>query len=91
LRYLLDTDTCIRYLNGESENIKTRLELLTPDDLVLCSVVKAELLYGAAKSTVGERTLARLNQFFSIFNSLPFEDRSAAAGRRLFRTRECCE
>jgi tRNA(fMet)-specific endonuclease VapC len=79
LSYLLDTNACIRYLNGESENIKARLELLTPDDLVLCSVVKAELLYGAAKSTVGERTLARLNQFFSIFNSLPFDDRSAAA------------
>jgi tRNA(fMet)-specific endonuclease VapC len=79
LSYLLDTNTCIRYLNGQSENVKQRLERLTPDEILLCSVVKAELLYGAAKGAVGERTLARLNRFFSLFNSLAFDDRSAAA------------
>lgn len=79
MRYLLDTNTCIRYLNRQSENIKARLEQLAPDDVVLCSVVKAELLYGAAKSIAGERTLARLNQFFRSFDSLAFDDRSAAA------------
>lgn len=77
MSYLLDTNTCIRYLNGQSENTKRRLERLRPDDVVLCSVVKAELLYGAAKSSVGERTLARLNRFFTPFSSLPFDDRSA--------------
>ena len=79
MSYLLDTNTCIRYLNGRSENIQARLRTLTPDNVVLCSVVKAELLYGAAKSNVGERTLTRLNQFFSAFSSLPFDDRSATA------------
>lgn len=78
MTYLLDTNTCIRLLNGQSENIKTRLEQLRPVDLVLCSVVKAELLFGAVKSTASERTLTRLNQFFSTFKSLPFDDRSAA-------------
>ncbi|MBV9269383.1 MAG: hypothetical protein JO061_24655 [Acidobacteriaceae bacterium] len=38
-------------------------------------VVKAELVYGAAKSNVGERTTARLNRFCGMFNSLPFDDR----------------
>ena len=75
---LLDTNTCIRYLNGQSVSVKTRLEQLSPDDVKLCSVVKAELLYGAAKSKAGERTLARLNRFFEAFISLPFDDRSAA-------------
>jgi tRNA(fMet)-specific endonuclease VapC len=78
LSYLLDTNTCIRYLNGQSESAKTRLEGLKPDEVVLCSVVKAELLYGAAKSTANERTFARLNRFFSLFESLPFDDHSAA-------------
>jgi tRNA(fMet)-specific endonuclease VapC len=77
LSYLLDTNTCIRYLNGQSANVKQRLERLRPDDVLLCSVVKAELVYGAAKSNVGERTTARLNQFCGMFNSLPFDDRSA--------------
>ena len=79
MSYLLDTNTCIRYLNGQSASIKTRLEQLRPDDVTLCSVVKAELLYGAAKSSIGERTFRHLNRFFSLFNSLPFDDRSAAA------------
>lgn len=78
MSFLLDTNTCIRYLNGQSENIKTRLEQLRPHDVVLCSVVKAELLYGATKSNAGERTLGRLNRFFKLFESLPFDDRSAA-------------
>jgi len=78
LSYLLDTNTCIRYLNGQSENVRARLERLTPDETVLCSVVKAELLYGGAKSTLGERSFARLNRFLSLFNSLAFDDRSAA-------------
>jgi tRNA(fMet)-specific endonuclease VapC len=77
LSYLLDTNTCIRYLNGQPESVKARLERLTPDEVIVCSVVKAELLYGATKSTVSERTFSRLSRFFSLFNSLAFDDRSA--------------
>jgi tRNA(fMet)-specific endonuclease VapC len=79
LIYLLDTSTCIRYLNGQSTPTKVRLEQLQPRDVNLCSVVKPELLYGAAKSTIRERTLARLKRFFDAFTSLPFDDRSAEA------------
>ena len=79
MSYLLDTNSCIRYLNGQSESIKARLERLSPRDITPCSVIKAELLYGAAKSSVRERTLTRLNRFFTEFESLSFDDRSAAA------------
>jgi tRNA(fMet)-specific endonuclease VapC len=79
LTYLLDTNTCIRYLNGQSANIKLRMEQLRPADITLCSIVKAELLYGAAKSSSGERAFERLNRFFSLFDSLSFDDRSASA------------
>lgn len=47
MTYLLDTNTCINYLNGRSEAIRRRLESQRSQDLALCSVVKAELLYGA--------------------------------------------
>jgi predicted nucleic acid-binding protein len=30
MTYLLDTNTCIKYLNGKSENIRQRLEALQP-------------------------------------------------------------
>jgi tRNA(fMet)-specific endonuclease VapC len=45
----------------------------------LCSVVKAELIYGAVKSARPQRNLSRLNPFFSRFASFPFDDAAAAA------------
>jgi tRNA(fMet)-specific endonuclease VapC len=70
----LDTNTCIRYLNGRSPQVKSRLQSLRPEDIVLCSVVKAELSYGAARSREPERTMARIAEFEASFASLPFDD-----------------
>jgi len=77
--YLLDTNTCIRFLNGTSEPIRHRIEILAARDIALCSVVKAELVYGALKSERPERNLSRLQLFFSRFVSLPFDDAAAEA------------
>jgi tRNA(fMet)-specific endonuclease VapC len=77
LTYLLDTNTCIRYLNGRSPQVRSHLESVVPADVALCSVVKAELYYGAARSREPERTLARIARFLSPFRSLPFDDFSA--------------
>jgi tRNA(fMet)-specific endonuclease VapC len=74
LTYLLDTNTCIRYLNGRSPQVRSHLESVIPADVVVCSVVKAELYYGAARSRDPERTLARMETFLSPFRSLPFDD-----------------
>jgi tRNA(fMet)-specific endonuclease VapC len=43
----------------------------------LCSVVKAELLFGAAKSRASQQTRSRLDRFLQPFESLPFDDRAA--------------
>jgi tRNA(fMet)-specific endonuclease VapC len=77
MTYLLDTNTCIRYLNGKSESIRQSLESKRPDDIALCSVVKAELFYGAMKSANPEKNLAKQQQFASPFVSLPFDDKAA--------------
>ncbi len=50
MKYLLDTNVCIRYLNGRSVNVRDKIKLLNPDDIVLCSVLKSELYFGAWKS-----------------------------------------
>ena len=42
-------------------------------------MVKAELLYGAARSQQPERNQAQLQRFFSGFPSLSFDDQAAAA------------
>ena len=77
MSYLLDTNVCIRYLNGQSSAVKTRLQATDPSAVLLCSVVRAELLFGVAKSRASERTRARLDRFLHPFESLPFDDRAA--------------
>jgi len=39
--YLLDTNACIKFLNGSSEAILYKLELTNPNDVALCSIAKA--------------------------------------------------
>ncbi len=75
--YLLDTNTCIRYLNGRSDRIRRRLEATRPQDIVVCSAVKAELFYGAMKSHNPVITLAKQRRFLQRFVSLPFDDYAA--------------
>lgn len=77
MTYLLNTNTCIRYLNGQSERVRRRLESTHPQDIVLCSVVKAELFYGVEKSAKRERNRERLQRFSGHFISLPFDDKAA--------------
>lgn len=48
-----------------------------PSEIVLCSIVKAELLYGARHSRRVEDNLRLLNHFFTPLASLPFDDRCA--------------
>lgn len=79
MTYLLDANSCIKLLNGRSENVRRRLESERPEDIVLCSVVKAELLFGAFKSVRLTENLDRLRPFFGRFSSLPFDDKAAEA------------
>ena len=83
MKYLLDTNTCIRYLNGRSENIRKSITLMNPQDILLCSVVKAELFYGSMKSLYPEKNLARQKKFVDQFLSLPFDDNAAASYSRI--------
>ena len=75
--FLLDTNTCIKFINGSSSSVRANFQRHNPTDLALCSVVKAELFYGVAKSRRKEHNLGRLNEFFAMFSSLPFDDRAA--------------
>ena len=74
---LLDTNVCIAYLNGSDPAVRDRLLSHSPDELALCSVVKAELLYGARNSTRVESNLQKLERFFEPFTSFAFGDGAA--------------
>jgi len=77
--FLLDTNAWIVYLKSAESPIRARLEKLTPADILLCSVVKAELLHGAQKYGNRERRLKILSETFAPYASLPFDDTAAAA------------
>jgi tRNA(fMet)-specific endonuclease VapC len=76
MTYLLDTNVCIAYLNGRSSNVVQRLGNVSPSEIAVCSVVKAELFFGAMRSRNAAETLARQRVFLDQFISLPFDDRS---------------
>lgn len=77
MRYLLDTNVCVMYLNGRSTSVRDRLHSTALEKMAVCSVVKAELFYGAMRSNNLARTLARQQVFLASFASLPFDDDAA--------------
>lgn len=78
--YLLDTNACVGHLRSAGQSsISDRLRGLAPGDVTICSVVKAELVYGAYRSRNAQKNLAQVRQFFGGFLSLPFDDRAADA------------
>ena len=83
MKYLLDTNTCIRYLNGRSESIANRLHQLQEGEAGVCSVVKAEMLFGAMRSHRIEQTMNEQQAFFALFESLAFDDAAATQYARV--------
>ena len=72
--YLLDTNVCVRILNGSSSALVDRMRERAPSEIRLCSTVKEELLFGARRSSRVEENLRLLQRFFDTFISLPFDD-----------------
>jgi tRNA(fMet)-specific endonuclease VapC len=77
MNYLLDTNVCVVYLKGKKLNLKQRLEAVPVSEIVVCSIVKAELCFGAMKSANPERNFALQQAFLAQFASLPFDDLAA--------------
>ena len=76
MKYLLDTNTCIRYLNGRSPSVFKKLDSLPETDICVCSIVKLELRYGALRSNAIKKNLAQQGKFLDRFVSLPFDDKA---------------
>lgn len=74
---LLDTDICIHLLNGREPALLDRFRTHTPTELALCSVVRAELLWGARRSQRVDANLARIRAFAEPLQTLPFDDHCA--------------
>ena len=78
MKYLLDTNTRVQFLrHGTASPVAPKLAAANPGDVALCSVVVAELLFGALRSHQAVKNLADVRAFTSGFPSLPFDDRAA--------------
>ena len=77
MKYLLDTNACVVHLRGKDECLTSRLLAASPGEVAICSVVKAELRYGAERSANPFKNHAHLQRFFVSLPSLPFDDSAA--------------
>ncbi|MDZ4770252.1 MAG: type II toxin-antitoxin system VapC family toxin [Chloroflexota bacterium] len=72
--YLLDTNPCIRYLNGRAPLLTRKMALILRQDIAVSIITKAELYYGSAKSQTPERSRQRQVAFLRRFTLLRFDD-----------------
>ena len=78
MNYLLDTNAVISHLrSGGKSGVSRQLRAVTPADVAVCSVVRAELVYGANRSANPAKNLAQVQTFLAPFTSFPFDDPAA--------------
>lgn len=80
MSHLLDTNSVIDHLRrGPASNVTARLVAAPPGSVYLCSVVLAELYYGAVRSSAARQAanLTLVAQLRRQFVSLPFDELAA--------------
>lgn len=74
---LLDTNACIQLWQRKNLTVRRHFAQHSPADIALCSVVKAELLFGALRSEQKENNLQLLQKLFAPLHSFEFDDNAA--------------
>jgi tRNA(fMet)-specific endonuclease VapC len=77
MKYLLDTNTCIRFINGRAPQIRVHMAAIQDTDIVISAVTKGEMYAGSAKSQTPQQSRTKQDAFFVRFVSLPFDDAAA--------------
>jgi tRNA(fMet)-specific endonuclease VapC len=80
MQRLLDTNTCIYYLNRVSENLIAQFRKYSPSGIKLSSITVAELFFGAEKSNAKKKNWTIVESFVSTFEIIPFNE----AGSRIY-------
>jgi tRNA(fMet)-specific endonuclease VapC len=76
LRYLLDTNLCIRALRDRSPTLRERFNR-EADGLAISTIVLTELLHGAAKSARPQENRREVESFAARLEVLPFDAAAA--------------
>jgi tRNA(fMet)-specific endonuclease VapC len=83
MTYLLDTNAWATYLNRSNSSVAKKVAQIGAGDIRLCSIVKAELYFGAEKSARRNANVQLLTQLFAAFASVPFGDAAAECYGRI--------
>lgn len=75
--YLLDTNTCIGYLNRRDPVLYQHFLDVSPDDICIYNIVKFELYYGAYKGSRTIENIQVLDHFFAELLSLSFDSKAS--------------
>jgi tRNA(fMet)-specific endonuclease VapC len=78
MRYLLDTNVCVDYLNGRYPSVTERIRRSSPADLSISSIVVAELRYGADRSSSRHRNHRRLDVLTAEITCVDFDLEAAS-------------
>jgi tRNA(fMet)-specific endonuclease VapC len=78
MRWMLDTDTCIAFLNRERMQAPKRILAKALGDVGISSITLAELYAGVAKSEQSLRNTDTLDRFLQVLDIAPFNGTSAA-------------
>jgi tRNA(fMet)-specific endonuclease VapC len=76
LRFLLDTNLCIRVLLDRTPSLREKFNL-EAESLATSTIVLTELLHGAAKSARPEVNRREVENFAARLEVLPFDDAAA--------------
>lgn len=83
MKFLLDTNACIHFLNGTSDRLVRRVLDAGPGRVAVSSITLAELHFGAARSARADANLERVEAFADELVSYPFDDECAARFGRI--------
>lgn len=75
--YYIDTNICIYFLKNEYEGVSKKWLSLSPVDIKIPSIVKAELLLAVYKSGRSKKSLSKMESFLEPYEIVPFSDEAS--------------
>ena len=75
--YVLDTNTCIFHLKGTFDGLSKKLTGTHTSNILIPSVVAAELMLGAGKSAKRDQNMVVIKAFLSLFKIVSFDEQAA--------------
>ncbi len=86
--YLLDTNICVRFLNGRAPKVREKLLAIENQYIAISTITQAEMAYGVEKSQQSDKSREMQQLFFARYTILPFDTKVALIYGRIRATLE---